>query len=302
MCLFMFSIAVFVVLGLWLTSLYMQDFQNITTFVVSYVQSWLMYQNKALIQLWVDVSKLETVPKLNFDWLLLQEHAKRGCPTANQSASYENRSHALQFSKHGWKLQQKARCFTADSFYQYLSLLMMGHPRKQTGLKRGDGMEISTQVQSRRRWLKTSRQLTMKHRLKVTKMSTYHQNCHRVFHPIQNLSISTLLRVRNWRTMCREILFLTRKSFSLASGLWISNYWLILCKLYCAPHANDLWVRTVASHTHMWMNTERIRPQNLYLPASAKTNLFCLPQRNVAEFMRREKYRNSLFLTDLFRI
>ena len=27
---------------------------------------------------------------------------------------------------HGRKLQQKAQCFTADSFYQYLSLLMMG--------------------------------------------------------------------------------------------------------------------------------------------------------------------------------
>ena len=96
----------------------MQDFQNITTFVVSYVQSWLKYQNKALIQLCVDVSKPETVPKLNFDWLLLQENAKRGCPTANQSASYESRSHALQFSKHGRKLRQKAQCFTADSFYQ----------------------------------------------------------------------------------------------------------------------------------------------------------------------------------------
>ena len=120
----------FVVLSLWLTSLYMQDFQNITTFVVSYVQSWLKYQNKALIQLCVDVSKPETVPKLNFDWLLLQENVKRGCPTANQSASYESRSHALQFSKHGRKLRQKAQYFTADSFYQYLSLLMMGQPRK----------------------------------------------------------------------------------------------------------------------------------------------------------------------------
>ena len=77
----------------------------ITTFVVSYVQSWLKYQNKALIQLCVDVSKPETVPKLNFDWLLLQENVKRGCPTANQSASYESRSHALQFSKHGRKLR-----------------------------------------------------------------------------------------------------------------------------------------------------------------------------------------------------
>ena len=174
----------------------------------------------------------------------------------------------------------------------YRCLWWVNHGKhEQTGLKRGDGMEISTQVQPRRRrWLKTSRQLTMKHRLRrstlVTKVSTYHQNCHWVFHPIQNLLISTLLRVRNWRTMCREILFLTRKSFSLASDLWISNYWLILCKLYCAQHANDLWVRTVASHTHMSKDTELIRPQNLYLPASAKTNLFCLPQRNVAEFMR----------------
>ena len=79
----------------------MQDFQNITTFVVLYVQSWLKYQNKAPIQLCVDVSKPETVPKLNFHWLLLQENAKRGCPTTNQSASYESCSHALQFSKHG---------------------------------------------------------------------------------------------------------------------------------------------------------------------------------------------------------
>ena len=72
----------------------MQDFQNITTFVVSYVQSWLKYQNKALIQLCVDVSKPETVLKLNFDWLLLQENAKGGSRTANQSASYESRSYA----------------------------------------------------------------------------------------------------------------------------------------------------------------------------------------------------------------
>ena len=47
----------------------MHDFQNIITSVVSYIQSWLKYQNKALHQLCVDVSKPEHVPKLNFDWL-----------------------------------------------------------------------------------------------------------------------------------------------------------------------------------------------------------------------------------------
>ena len=50
----------------------------------------------------------------------------------------------------------------------YRCLWWVNHRKhEQTGLERGDGMEISTQVQSRRRrWLKTSRQLTMKHRLR----------------------------------------------------------------------------------------------------------------------------------------
>ena len=93
----------------------MEDFQNITTFVVSYVQSWLKYQTKALIQLCVDVSKPETVPKLNFDWLLLQENAKRGSPTANRSASYESRSHALYFQS------------MAESFSRRHNVLQLTH-------------------------------------------------------------------------------------------------------------------------------------------------------------------------------
>ena len=137
-------------------------------------------------------------PKLFLNFILIGCCCKRmrkewGCPTANQSASYESRSHALQFSKHGRKLRQKAQCFTADSFYQYLSLLMMGQPRKTRAdrpKKRGwNGNQHTGPVKRRRRWLKTSCQLTMKHRLRrstlVTKVSNYHQNCHRGFHPIQ---------------------------------------------------------------------------------------------------------------------
>ena len=61
----------------------MHDFQNIITSVVSYVQSWLKYQTKAMNQLSVNVSKPEPVPKRNFDWLLLQENVARVSRTAN---------------------------------------------------------------------------------------------------------------------------------------------------------------------------------------------------------------------------
>ena len=42
----------------------MHDFQNIITSVVSYVQSWLKYQTKALNQLSVNVSKLNPFLKV----------------------------------------------------------------------------------------------------------------------------------------------------------------------------------------------------------------------------------------------
>ena len=89
----------------------MHDFQNIITSVVPYVQSWLKYQNKAMNQLCVDVSKPEPVPKLNFDWLLLQENVERGSRTANQSASYERDSHAPSIFKPWLKASAEGSLF-----------------------------------------------------------------------------------------------------------------------------------------------------------------------------------------------
>ena len=88
--------------GTWITS------------VVSYVQSWLKYQNKSLNQLCVNVSKPEPVPKLNFDWLLLQENVARGSQTANQRASYERDSHAPSIFKAWLKASVEGSVFYGE--------------------------------------------------------------------------------------------------------------------------------------------------------------------------------------------
>ena len=79
----------------------MHDFQNIITSVVPYVQSWLKYQNKAMNQLCVDVSKPEPVPKLNFDWLLLQENVERGLEQPIRALLMNAIATLLQFSNLG---------------------------------------------------------------------------------------------------------------------------------------------------------------------------------------------------------